>query len=104
MYGYKYTGTALSDEQTLKLLDKDYLFIETPGHSPGSTCIFFNDSVFTGDTILNNTKTTLNFPHSNRKAFKDSINKLKRYLADGMTINPGHGVPFIWSNEIYGKL
>jgi len=60
-----------------------------------NVCIFTKDAVFTGDTLLNNTKTPLTFPHSNRKDYANSIQKLKTLLNPGMTIFPGHGEAFV---------
>jgi hydroxyacylglutathione hydrolase len=73
---------------------QSFTFIETQGHSPGSVCVFVNNMVFTGDTLLNETKTPLNFPHSNREIYKKSVKKLKKYLKKGMVVYPGHGAKF----------
>lgn len=75
-----------------------FRFVETPGHSPGSVCIFFENGVFTGDTILNGTKTPLIFPHSNRINYKESIAHLLTQIKPGMTIYPGHGNPFVFNS------
>jgi len=76
-----------------------FTFISTPGHSPGSVCIFTKDAVFTGDTLLNNTKTPLTFPHSNRNDYANSIQKLKTLLKPGITVYPGHGEAFVVDNK-----
>ena len=75
-------------------------FIETPGHSPGGLCIKTEDAIFTGDTFLNETKTPLSFPHSNKKDYRQSIEKLKNILRPGMTIYPGHGKQFVYSEYL----
>ncbi|MDJ0646983.1 MAG: MBL fold metallo-hydrolase [Flavobacteriaceae bacterium] len=96
----------VNDGETLEILGQNFLFIETPGHSPGSICIVTDDKVFTGDTILNNIKTPLNLPHSSKKDYLKSIDKLKSYLNLGMTIYPGHDSPFRFKSlnelKIYG--
>ena len=89
--------TIAADAEIIKVCNFDFTFIETPGHSPGSSCIFFNNSVFTGDTILNNTKTPLNLPLSDKNLYMHSIQKLEKLLRSGMTIYPGHGEPFTWN-------
>ena len=58
-------------------------------------CIFTNNALFTGDTLLNNTKTPLTFPHSNRKDYANSLQKLKTLIKPGTTIYPGHGEVFV---------
>ena len=90
--------TIIADSDKLNICNLDFTFIETPGHSPGSICIFFNNSVFTGDTILNNTKTPLNLPFSDKNQYLHSMRKLEKIIQPGMTIYPGHGEPFIWNS------
>ena len=69
-------------------------FHKTPGHSPGSMCFSFGNNFFTGDTILNNTKTSLNLPRSSKELYKLSIEKLCEFFNDMTIIWPGHGVSF----------
>jgi glyoxylase-like metal-dependent hydrolase (beta-lactamase superfamily II) len=71
---------------------------ETPGHSPGSLCYFIDGSWFTGDTILNTTKTPLSFPHSNRNNYRESLLSLLPYFQKGHMIYPGHDAPFQYTN------
>lgn len=73
--------------------------VQTPGHSPGSMCYIIDNLIFTGDTLLNSTKTPLKLPGSNKEQHKESLNKLKNYLMTGMIIYPGHGEPFTFSSE-----
>ncbi len=68
--------------------------IETPGHSPGSMCFIIDNIVFTGDTLLNGTKTPLKLPGSNKPQHQSSIEKLRASLSPGTIIYPGHGQPF----------
>jgi len=91
-------SVTVADGEVKSVAGVDFKFVETPGHSPGSVCIFTNNSVFTGDTLLNNTKTPLTFPHSNRKQYAESIEKLKTLIQPGMMIYPGHGDPFIFES------
>ncbi len=76
-----------------------FSIIETPGHSPGSICIAFQNTIFTGDTILNGIKTLLTLPHSNKKDHANSIEKIKSFLKKDMIIYPGHDEPFIYTEE-----
>lgn len=91
----------LSIESTLYQISNNavrFSFHHTPGHSPGGACIIIDDFIFTGDTILNKTKTPLNFPHSHKKTYATSLKKLKGLLKPGMKIYPGHGDPFKFEN------
>jgi glyoxylase-like metal-dependent hydrolase (beta-lactamase superfamily II) len=65
-----------------------------------NVCIFTKDAEFTGDTLLNNTKIPLTFPHSNHKDYANSIQKIKPLLKPGMTIYPGHGESFVVDEPI----
>ena len=90
--------TIISDEHIQVVNSQPFVFVETPGHSPGSACIIFGNAIFTGDTLLNGLKTPLTFPHSNRKLYSDSVQKLLKWLKPGMIIYPGHGEPFVFNS------
>lgn len=97
----KQPATHVGDNESVMIKNHKFTFIATPGHSVGSTCILFNNTIFSGDTILNRIKTPLNLPHSNKEQYYCSIKKLKNYLNPGMIIFPGHGEPFIWKDDLY---
>lgn len=88
----------VKDGEVCVIADESFTFIETPGHSPGGLCILVGDVIFTGDTILNGVKSPLTFPHSNRKDYQLSMEKLKLNLKQGMTIYPGHDCSFLFEN------
>lgn len=84
----------LDNKQHVKIGGITVVAHETPGHSPGSMCYFINGIWFTGDTILNKTKTPLSFPHSDRKMYQASLLSLIPNMRKGQTIYPGHDDPF----------
>jgi hydroxyacylglutathione hydrolase len=88
----------IDDGSTLNIEGHICTFFSTPGHSPGGICIKIGNDFFTGDTLLNNIKTPLTFPHSNRKHYAESLEKLKLLIDPGMMIYPGHGEPFIFES------
>ena len=90
----KSDATVIKDGQILSIGNVEVKIIETPGHSPGSICILIDEIIFTGDTLLNNVKTTLNFTHSSKKDFQKSRKKILKYLTSNTKIYPGHGTPF----------
>lgn len=69
--------------------------LETPGHSPGSICLLSDDIIFTGDTILNNVKSPLSFPHSNKIDYSHSFKRILNTTEESIKFFPGHGEPFI---------
>ena len=70
-------------------------FIETQGHSNGSICILVGNNLFTGDTIIYNTRTVVKFPGGNKAKLKMSIDSILRKVhGKDITIFPGHGKSF----------
>lgn len=70
----------------------------TPGHTIGSMVISIDKMLFTGDTILNNTKTPKNTPTSSKSQLIDSIEFIdSRFDGDYMFL-PGHGKSFLKKN------
>ena len=93
-FGVESEVTIIKDGQVLNFNDFEVTIIETPGHSPGGICIIMDNIIFTGDTLLNNVKSSLCFPHSNKKDFQESEKKILKYLTAKTKIYPGHGAPF----------
>ena len=89
----------IRDNESINLLGANFKIVETPGHSPGSICVFTESNVFTGDTLLNGVKSPLNFPHSDRLQFVSSIYKLNQLLQPSMVIYPGHGDFYIYNSN-----
>ncbi|RLB23080.1 MAG: MBL fold metallo-hydrolase [Deltaproteobacteria bacterium] len=65
--------------------------IESPGHSPGSVCLYWPDrkALFTGDVIFNGGIGRTDLPGGNGEQLKQSIQKLSRL--DVTYVLPGHG-------------
>ncbi len=83
----------ISKKDNIKLADIRLKVIETPGHTPGSICLYLSsvNVIFSGDLIFaeGNIGRT-DFSYSNRNHLLKSINKiLKMPLAT--RIFPGHG-------------
>lgn len=97
-FDVKLPSVRINKDETRNIGGIDFSFVATPGHSPGSICLFTGNSVYTGDTILFNTRTPLTFPHSNRIHYSESIEKLKNLIHPGMIIHPGHGEPFVFES------
>lgn len=87
----------MGDGEVILIEETTFSILHTPGHSPGGICIFVDNYVFTGDTLLNGIKSPLTFPHSSRSAYKNSLSKLKEKLREGMILYPGHDKPFTFT-------
>lgn len=67
-------------------------FIQVPGHTSCSNVILFNGLMFSGDTILKDTKPFIQKKHGGNKAdFKHSVQMLLDRFPDETEIYPGHG-------------
>ncbi len=65
--------------------------ILTPGHSPGSICLFSPEkkTLFTGDVIFNQSIGRTDLPGGSGKQLKESITMLAKL--DVEVLCPGHG-------------
>ncbi len=76
--------------------------LETPGHSPGSVCLYFpeENTIFTGDTILAGSAGRTDFPGGNPA---DMHNSLKRFLSlpPKTVICSGHGPTSTLEEEMH---
>lgn len=91
-----------ADEYNFAWHNLNIRIISTPGHSPGSVCIFCNNKfAFTGDTLLKYPIIT-RFPGGSRKVYDDiTIPILKKYADLNLVAFPGHGESFYMSeNEL----
>lgn len=77
----------------------------TPGHSPGSCCIMFDDEYcFTGDSLLQNMPTITRLPKGNRVQYKHTVEHYLKKLPANCIICPGHGEPFNVSEVNFDNL
>ena len=70
-------------------------FIETKGHSPGGMCISIENILFTGDTLLLNTKPVLMKRLGSSKVdYKESVMRVFAIFPANTIVYPGHGESF----------
>jgi hydroxyacylglutathione hydrolase len=69
----------------------NFQVIQTPGHSPGSICLYWPDRkvLFTGDVVFNQGIGRTDLPGGNGQALKESIKRISRL--DVEYLLPGHG-------------
>jgi glyoxylase-like metal-dependent hydrolase (beta-lactamase superfamily II) len=65
--------------------------LHTPGHTPGSVCIFLNGVVLTGDTLFPGGPGATRFEHSSFDTIIESIESKLFTLPDETVVLPGHG-------------
>ena len=81
----------LLQEGDLKIGDLSFEVIQTPGHSPGSICLYWPDKkvLFTGDVVFSQGIGRTDLPGGNGEQLKESIKKISRLDAEYLL--PGHG-------------
>ena len=81
----------LLEEGDLTICDSDFQVIHTPGHSPGSICLYWPDKkvLFTGDVVFNQGIGRTDLPGGNGSELKESIKRISRL--DVSYLLTGHG-------------
>lgn len=78
----------------LSLWGTDILFYHTPGHTEASICFTVNDFLFTGDTLLKDTRTVTKLPTGSAVRLEESKALFSKMQGNGFTVFPGHGEIF----------
>jgi glyoxylase-like metal-dependent hydrolase (beta-lactamase superfamily II) len=80
------------DEQVLEVGECRFTVLHTPGHSPGSVCLYEEQvgAVFTGDTLGRHRASRTEFPGGNLAQLCESYIRLAG-LPDDTKVYPGHG-------------
>ncbi|MBP5227544.1 MAG: MBL fold metallo-hydrolase [Kiritimatiellae bacterium] len=97
-YGYPQTArpaalnTGLGDGDTLEAGGITARFLHTPGHTPGSWCILFDEAklMFSGDTLFADSIGRTDFPGGSWRQMGESLERLKALPTDYRVIC-GHG-------------
>ncbi len=80
---------AMRDGDTVQIGNLSVRWLHTPGHSPGSSCLWVEDALITADTLFVNSIGRTDFQGSEPADMFASIQKLKA-LPDHLTVYPGH--------------
>ena len=65
--------------------------IETPGHTPGGTCLIVQNHVFTGDTIFAGSVGRTDLPGGNWDMLSKSLIRAMESIPVDYVLHPGHG-------------
>ncbi|BCA78497.1 hydroxyacylglutathione hydrolase family protein [Desulfuromonas sp. AOP6] len=79
----------VSDNQTFKLGEGALTVLHTPGHSPGSICLYTGDALLTGDTLFVTRVGRADLAGSDVEALYHSLRRLAGY-PPGTRVFPGH--------------
>ncbi len=82
----------LKDKDKIKIGEDFLEIIETPGHSPGSVCLYSKENkiIFTGDLLFKNGVGRTDFSYSDNKSMEKSLKNIFRLPAETI-VYPGHG-------------
>ncbi len=80
----------LSDGDILKLGAFSFRTIHTPGHTPGSICIYGEGLLFSGDTLFCGDHGRTDLPGGNQRQIVQSIKDKLFILPDETLVLPGH--------------
>ncbi|MCS7180426.1 MAG: MBL fold metallo-hydrolase [bacterium] len=81
----------VEEKDVIKIGEINLEVIHTPGHTPGSICLKFDNILFTGDTIFADGIGRTDFPEGNEGKLIKSIKEKILLLPDEVIIYPGHG-------------
>lgn len=82
----------VKDGDAITLGNEILKFIETPGHTRGSMCIFTDNKLFSGDTLFQGSIGRTDLPTGSFDMMNTSLKKLSK-LDDTIEVYPGHGEP-----------
>jgi len=82
----------LKEGETIQVGSLQVEVIHTPGHSPGSVCLYLKDQgiLLSGDTLFRGGIGRLDLPTGHPKAMEESLRKLAK-LPPHTRVIPGHG-------------
>lgn len=82
---------SFSGERELLWQGHCLLLRETPGHSPGSSCILLDgDALFSGDSLLPGGQAMVRFPGSSKRQYENVALPWLQSLSPEITVYPGH--------------
>jgi glyoxylase-like metal-dependent hydrolase (beta-lactamase superfamily II) len=79
----------LSEKARISLGDTNIEVLHTPGHSPGSICLYWGENLISGDTVFAEGIGRTDIPGGNMADLKKSISRIMD-LPDRTVIWPGH--------------
>ncbi len=83
------TSFSLNDGDKVSLGETMIRILHTPGHSPGSICLYLDGNLISGDTMFTGGIGRTDIPHGSSMSIKKSLSMLLD-LPDDTLIWPGH--------------
>lgn len=80
----------LADGEAVEAAGLELAVLHTPGHTPGSICLYGYSHLFSGDTLFAGSVGRTDFAGGNPDAMARSVTRLAA-LPDETVVHPGHG-------------
>lgn len=80
----------IGGDEAVKIGSLEFETMHTPGHTPGSICLLFQERIFTGDTLFKDSIGRTDLEGGDHLLMIDSLKKLAS-LPDNLIVHPGHG-------------
>jgi glyoxylase-like metal-dependent hydrolase (beta-lactamase superfamily II) len=80
----------LHDDDIVRIGETDLKIIHTPGHSPGSICLYASGHLFTGDTLFVGAVGRIDLPGGSRLQMRMSFREKIFTLPEETIVWPGH--------------
>ncbi|MEW6219339.1 MAG: MBL fold metallo-hydrolase [Thermodesulfobacteriota bacterium] len=82
--------TRVRDGDTITTGSLTFTVLHTPGHTPGSICLYGHGQLFTGDTLFVGGVGRTDFPGGSERALERSLGEKLRGLPPATIVWPGH--------------
>ena len=93
-----YTRTYAEGDTIAPISGLELTVLHTPGHTPGSVCLLWNDQMFSGDTLFEGSCGRVDLPGGDPRVMMESLNRLASLEAE-YHVHPGHGGSTTLSRE-----
>ncbi len=90
----------VKENDVVPFLDVLFKVIETPGHSYGSTCLYYDEVLFSGDTLFKRSIGRTDLYLGNHKDIISSIKNKLFVLPKSTVVYSGHGDPTTIEQEM----
>lgn len=100
MFPYTGASQAYPADGRLTIDELTFTIWRTPGHTPGSVCLYCNGDLFSGDTLFAGSCGRTDLPGGDARAMRQSLNLLAQLpLPDETRVLPGHGMDTTMAEE-----
>ena len=93
-----YTRTYADGDTVAPIAGAELTVLHTPGHTPGSVCLLWEQELFAGDTLFAGSCGRVDLPGGDPAQMLQSLNRLASLNAD-YRVHPGHGPSTTLSQE-----